>query len=110
MTTLQLRRLKTLNALGLNDQQIAEEIGASGSQVYYWRHYKLRLPCYGSTRRRPYSDYTIYDREGNVRAFGTAQECAKALGCKVHSIYEMASRSKKRGDGRIVREEKCNGR
>lgn len=95
MTTLQLRRLKKLNALGLNDQQIAEEIGASGSQVYYWRHYKLRLPCYGRTRRRPYSDYTIYDGKGMSGRLARHRSAQKRSGvrCTVFMRWQAGQKS-----------------
>ena len=87
MTTLQLRRLRAYNAAGWNDCQIADELGLTVGTVYYW----LR-------------DYTVYDRHGNVAAFGTARECARALGVKVETIYRLASRSARCRDGRVVRE------
>lgn len=105
MTTQRLERIRTLNAAGWNDQRIAQAIGLPPTAVYYWRHDKLRLPPNrAGARRMPYSDYTFYDRKGNVRAFGSAQQCARALGIQITSVYTLACRSARNGDGRVVRE------
>lgn len=104
MTTLQLRRLRARNAEGWNDRQIADELGLKVGMVYYWRRLKLGLPAHRGASPRRLRDYTVYDRHGNVAAFGTARECARTLGVKVETIYSLASRSARRRDGRVVRE------
>lgn len=43
MTTKQLQRIRDLNRQGLNDRQIAEDLGCSLSTAHYWRT-KLELP------------------------------------------------------------------
>ena len=93
MTTLQLRRLRAYNAAGWNDCQIADELGLTVGTVYYWRRLKLGLPAHRDASHKRLRDYTVYDRHGNVAAFGTARECARALGVKVETIYRLASRS-----------------
>ena len=100
MTTLQLRRLRAYNAAGWNDCQIADELGLTVGTVYYWRRLKLGLPAHRDASHKRLRDYTVYDRHGNVAAFGTARECARALGVKVETI----SRSARCRDGRVVRE------
>ena len=82
MTTLQLRRLRAYNAAGWNDCQIADELGLTVGTVYYWRRLKLGLPAHRDASHKRLRDYTVYDRHGNVAAFGTARECARALGVK----------------------------
>lgn len=72
--------------------------------VYYWRRLKLGLPAHRDASHKRLRDYTVYDRHGNVAAFGTARECARALGVKVETIYRLASRSARCRDGRVVRE------
>lgn len=104
MTTLQLRRLRARNAEGWNDREIADELGLKVSTVYYWRRTKLGLPATRRTGREKLRDYTVYDRHGDVAAFGTAKECARTLGVEVETIYRMAWNSKKRRDGRVVKE------
>ena len=102
MTTKQIQRLKALYAEGRNDLQIAEELGITKSQVFYWRKEKLGLPA--RHRRRKRKEYTIFDRAGNAVALGTAEECAHALGIKTESVYRMAGVSAKKGDGRVIKE------
>ena len=80
MTTLQLRRLRAYNAAGWNDCQIADELGLTVGTVYYWRRLKLGLPAHRDASHKRLRDYTVYDRHGNVAAFGTARECARAWG------------------------------
>lgn len=104
MTTLQLRKLRARNAEGWNDRQIADELGLTVGIVYYWRRLKLGLSAHRDANPKRLRDYTVYDRHGNVAAFGTARECASTLGVKVETIYSMASRSARRRDGRVVRE------
>ena len=104
MTTLQLRRLRAYNVAGWNDFQIADELGLTVGTVYYWRRLKLGLPAHRDASHKRLRDYTVYDRHGNVAAFGTARECARALGVKVETIYRLASRSARCRDGRVVRE------
>lgn len=104
MTTLQLRRLRARNAEGWNDREIADELGLKVSTVNYWRRSKLGLPAIRRTGRGKLQDYTVYDRHGNVAAFGTARECARTLEVEVQTIYRMAWSSKKKRDGRVVKE------
>ena len=104
MTTLQLRRLRARNAEGWNDRQIADELGLKVGMVYYWRRLKLGLPAHRDASPRRLRDYTVYDRHGNVAAFGTARECARTLEVEVQTIYRMAWSSKKKRDGRVVKE------
>ena len=85
-------------------RQIADELGLTVGTVYYWRRLKLGLPAHRDASHKRLRDYTVYDRHGNVAAFGTARECARALGVKVETIYRLASRSARCRDGRVVRE------
>lgn len=99
MTTKVLEKIRALHALALNDRQIAEQIGASTGVVEYWRK-KMGLKANRSYE--PVKHYTIYDENDNLRVHGSAKECANKLGIKVESIYRMAHRSKRNGDGRVV--------
>lgn len=101
MTTKQLCRLKARNAEGWNDHQLADELGITVGMAYYWRRIKLNLPARRGSQRR---EYTVFDRAGNVVAFGSAENCASTLGMKTESIYSIAGRSAKKGDERIIRE------
>ena len=102
LTTGGLKKIKELAAEGLNDRHIAERLGVCKDTVMLWRH-KMGVKAAGTYDSRQY--YTIYDRNDRIRAHGSAKECAKALGIKVDSVYRMANRSKKNGDGRVIRNE-----
>ena len=99
MTTKTLENLKELHRQGFNDRQVASLLGVSKPTVEYWR-WKLGISA--NNRYEPQKYYTIYDCKDNVRAFGSAKECAEKLGIKVESVYRMAHRSKRNGDGRVV--------
>lgn len=106
VTTQTLRKLKELHAQGLVDRETARELGISQSQARYYRK-SLGLPP-----NRYSASYTVYDRDGNVLAFGTSKECAEALGIKAESIRTVASKTKSgRMEGRrqVVREEREEG-
>lgn len=99
MTTKTLERIRELHKQGLNDPEIAKEIGCCTSTVCSWRK-KLGLSA--NWKASPKSFYVIYDEKDNVRATGSARECAEALGIKVDSVYRLAHRAKKNGTGRVV--------
>ena len=99
MTTKTLEKIRVMNSQGLNDRQIAEQIGTSTSTAEYWRK-KMGLKAhrkYGTVKC-----YVIYDENDNVRAVGSARECAEALGIQIDSVYRLAHRAKKNGTGRVV--------
>lgn len=99
MTTKVLAKIKELHAQGLNDRQIAEQIGKSTGVVEYWRK-KMGLKANRSYE--PVKHYTIYDENDNLRVHGSARECAAALGIQEASVYRLAHRAKKNGTGRVV--------
>ena len=93
------RRIRQLNARGLNYRETAERLGISIAAVK-WAADKMGLSPVG---HKP-AQYTVYDRAGNVRAFGTAEECARAMGVKLGTIYTYVSRSRRKKNKRAVRE------
>lgn len=99
MTTKTLEKIRVLHSQGLNDRQIAEQIGTSTGVVEYWRK-KMGLKANRSYE--PVKHYTIYDENDNLRVHGSTRECAAALGIKVDRVYRLAHRAKKNGTGRVV--------
>lgn len=93
------RRIRQLNARGLNYRQIAERLGCNYSAVWTAAR-RMGLSPVGMEP----AQYTVYDRAGNVRAFGTAEECARAMGVKLGTVYTYVSRSRKKKNKRAVRE------
>lgn len=101
MTTKQLEAIKELSQRGWSAKSIGDKLGFCESGIRYWKK-KSGIP---SARRRGTTQYTFYDRKGNVRAFGTAREIADQLGIKISSVYEMVSLAKRLGRRNAVREE-----
>lgn len=99
MTTKTLGKIRVLHSQGLNDRQIAEQIGKSTGVVEYWRK-KMGLKANRSYE--PVKHYTIYDENDNLRVHGSAKECAEVLGIRVDSIYHAAYIAGKKGNGRVV--------
>lgn len=93
------RRIRKLNERGLNYREIGERVGFSACAV---RDAAIRMGLY-PVGAHP-AQYTVYDNDGNVRAFGTAQECSDAMGIKLCSFYSAVSRGRRKKDRRIVRE------
>ena len=106
MTTKQFKQLKELTQSGSSQPQIAKQLGVSVETVRHYQN-KLGVKARGMPGRPKGGDsqYTLYDKRGNVRAFGTAQECADALGVKKQYIYWLACVSRKTGVQKAVREE-----
>ena len=88
-----------MNRAGLNNREIAEILGVAASTV--WTHLADH-GIYSPASRL--SQYTVYDRAGNVRAFGTAEECAQTMGVKLGTIYTYVSRARRKKNRRAVRE------
>lgn len=93
------RRIRKLNERGLNYRQIAERLGCNYSAVWTAAR-RMGLSPVGMEP----AQYTVYDRAGNVRAFGTAEECAASMGVKLGTIYTYVSRSRRKKNKRAVRE------
>ena len=99
MTTKTIEKILVLHGQGLNDRQIAEQIGASTSTAEYWRK-KMGLKANRSYESVKH--YTIYDENDNLRVHGSAKECAAALGIRIDSIYHAAYIAGRKGNGRVV--------
>ena len=99
MTTKTLEKIREVHKRGLSDPEIAKEIGCGTTTVWNWRQ-KMGLPA--NWKATPKAFYVIYDENDNVRAVGSASECAEALGTQIDSVYRMAHRAKKNGSGRVV--------
>ena len=93
------RRIRKLNERGLNYREIADRLGC-GYFAVWGAARRMGLTPAGHKRVQ----YTIYDLEGNVRAFGTAEECAASMGVKLGTIYTYVSRSRRKKNKRAVRE------
>lgn len=93
------RRIRKLNERGLNYREIAERLGCRYNVVWTAARRMGLIPV-----GHKQAQYTLYDLEGNVRAFGTAEECAAAMGIKPGTIYTYVSRSRKKKNKRAVRE------
>lgn len=104
VTTKEVEKIKELWKEGYSDYQIGKMIGRDYDVVNRYRSCLGLLANYAKGKRYK-AQYTLYDKKGQVRAFGTAEECAKTLGIKIRTVYEMASVSKKTGAQRAVREE-----
>lgn len=103
VTTKQLEMIKRIaQDPGLTQKQIADAVGVGIGSVEYWKS-KFGIKC-GRKGQVPSADYTVYNRKGQVVAFGSAKECAETLGIKLESFYTNVTRLK--GTGRIVKEEK----
>ena len=79
-------------------------MGFCESNVKYWRA-KLSIQSKAKRGLKSTYQYTLYDRKGNVRAFGTAREIADQLGIKITSVYERVCLAKRLGRRNAVREE-----
>lgn len=104
VTTKEIESIKRYHKEGYDDRQIAELIDRGSTTVQRYRAALGLLPNYGKLKKKK-AQYTLYSAKGQVRAFGTAEECAQFLGIKKQSVYEMASTSKRTGIQRAVREE-----
>ena len=91
VTTKHLQEIKRLNAAGVNDLEIAKQLGLSGS-IVFWHRKRMGLKKVG-INKKTYT-YTVYDaKTDRLLAFGTVEECTKALGYKsFSSFYQMVSR------------------
>lgn len=104
ITTKQLEKIKELSELGWSAKKIGNELGFCESNVKYWRA-KLSIQSKAKRGLKPTYQYTLYDRKGNVRAFGTAEECSRVLGIKKGTIYRAVCVSKKAKNQSVVRED-----
>ena len=68
------REMRRMNRAGLNNREIAERLGVAASTV--WTHLADH-GIYSPASRL--SQYTVYDRDGQVAAFGTAREASCRL-------------------------------
>ena len=93
------QRIKRLNQKGLNYREISERVGYSDCAV---RDAAIRMGLY-PVGQHP-AQYTVYDQDGNVQAFGTSRECADAMGIQLCSFYSAVTRCRKKKSKRIVRE------
>lgn len=97
---------------GVHCREIAESIGRSYATVYSVIRRNGLKPAYEDVHGgREWKDFTVYDRDWNLLAFGTAAECANAIGIKRSSFFQYLSRQ--RHNGRkcpfiIVEEDKLN--
>ena len=93
------QRIKKLNHAGFNYREISEKVGFAEDVV---RRAAIRLGLY-PVGPKP-AQYTVYDQDGNVQAFGTSRECADAMGIQLCSFYSAVTRCRKKKSKRIVRE------
>lgn len=99
MTTKTLEKIRELHKCGLSDLEIAKKIGCGTTTVWNWRQ-KMGLPA--KWKATPKQFYVIYDKKDNVRAAGSARECAAVLGIRVDSVYHAAYIAGRKGNGRVV--------
>lgn len=92
-------KIRKMNKAGFNYREISEKVGLSEDVV---RRAAIRMGLY-PVGAHP-AQYTVYDQDGNVRAFGTSQECADAMGIQLCSFYSAVSRCRRKKSRRIVRE------
>ena len=97
-TTGELKKIINDTLAGVNYREIAERVGRSHRVVYDVIRKNGLKPAFGkkpgATERK---DYTVYDREWNLIAFGTASECANAIGIKRSSFFQYLSRQRHNG-------------
>lgn len=99
MTTLQLRELKRLAELGKNGVEIGAAIGMNPKAVYPWLK-KLGIKPPGNYGPGHRAVYAVYNERDELLACGTSDECAKAMGCRVQTIYRGAMKTRK-GEGKF---------
>jgi len=101
MTTLQLRELKRLNKEGVSGLEISRRLGVPSCTVYKWLH-RLGLPTPSQKETGPghTAIYAVYNHKDELLACGTSDECAKAMGCRVQTIYRGAMKTRK-GEGKF---------
>lgn len=93
--------IRTLHAQGLDDTQIAKEMGFSPVTIGEHRR-KLRLKAHRKSRQDgPRRYYFVYEaKTDKLLAYGTAKECAAQLGVTLDSFYCTVSRAQARVRGR----------
>ena len=96
MTTLQLRELVRLAELGKNGVEIGAELGMSSKTVYGWMK-KLGIKPPGRHGPVCKAQYAVYNDRDELLACGTASECARAMGCRVQTIYRGAMKTRRGG-------------
>lgn len=81
--------------LEMRDADIARVSGESYQEIRRMRK-RLKLPVLWDKPFSQHPVYYIYDRRTTqMLAFGSARECADALGLTVHTIHTIASRSRR---------------
>lgn len=86
MTTLKLKKIQEMYSAGATTKEIAESIGVERHTVYRWMH-KIGICPENRHSKHRKSIYSVYDENDNLIATGSADECAKILGCREDSIY-----------------------
>lgn len=95
LTTIELGKIIHGAQAGVDFHVIAENVGRSPSVVSdIIRRHGLKPVSHRTSGRTAWKDFTVYDRKGNVVAYGTAAECAKTLGIKRASFYQYLSRQR----------------
>ena len=94
MTTKTLEEIKRLNQVEhLCDAEIARRIGEDPKIINRWRK-KLNLKP-GKSGMKHQKRYTFYDKQTTqFICEGTVEECAKAMGLSVNSMYSIISRNR----------------
>lgn len=88
-----IRDIKRLNEEGLNDREIADELGISQQSASRYRR-SLGLPKIGRNKKQ--RTYTVWSAESeDLLCYGDAYECAKMLGLANADIfYQTVCRTK----------------
>lgn len=94
MTTKTLETIKRMNQVELLcDAEIARRIGEKQHIVNRWRK-KLNLEP-GKKGMKHKKRYTFYDKQTTqFICEGTIEECARAMGLSVNSMYSIISRNR----------------
>lgn len=95
MTQLQIQKAEKLYDGGLNDAQIAKACGVTSETIRYWRGKTERPANYFSGEDKA-GEWMVYlAKDDSLLAFGTASECAEALGMSRYAFYQMCHRARK---------------
>lgn len=93
VTTKTIRDIKRLNEEGLNDREIADELGISQRSA---SRYRRSLGLHKIGRNKKQRIYTVWSAETDqLLCYGDAHECTEMLGlANVSIFYQTVSRTK----------------
>lgn len=103
MTTGMLRELLELKRKGYTDREVGRLLGISFTTASRWARRYLPEEERRRAQMRPKREYAIYDRKTSaLLALGSPEECARALGVKRSSLYEMCARRGRKPNSRYI--------